>query len=75
MCCSYDFLAVKRLMTTATFLTENIPMGLVYNFRIFVHYHHGGECVYLEAVTVLKKELRVLQLDPKASGNYVPHWE
>lgn len=75
MCGSYGSIAVKRLMTTATLTTENISLELAYNFRVLVHYHHGGECVGMQADMVLEKELRVLHLDLQASGDCVPHWE
>jgi hypothetical protein len=42
-------------------------LGLAYNFRVLVHYHHGRK----QASMVLEKELRVLHLDVKAARKRV----
>jgi hypothetical protein len=36
--------------------------------RGLVHYHHGKKHGRMQADMVLKKELRVLHLDPQAAG-------
>jgi hypothetical protein len=42
-------------------------LGLVYSFRGSVHYHLGRNHGGVQADMVLKMELRVLHLDPKAT--------
>lgn len=41
-------------------------MGLAYNLRGSVHYHHIGKHGSMQAHMVLEWELQVLHLDPKA---------
>ena len=53
-------------MAKATLIRENIYLGLAYNFRDSVHYHHGRKHGSLQAYMVLE-ERRVLHLDPKAT--------
>jgi hypothetical protein len=46
-----------------------------HSFRGSVHYHHGGKHGNVQADMVMKKELRILHLDPQAAeGDEVPHW-
>lgn len=52
---------VKRHMTTANLIKENISLGLAYNFRGVVYYLRDS----MLSDTVLKKEMRVLHLDPQ----------
>jgi hypothetical protein len=60
----------------ATLTKENISLRLAYNFRGLAHYCHGGKHGRLQADTVLKMKLTVLQLDQQAAeGVHVPHWE
>ena len=47
----------------ATFDKENIHLGLAYNFRTLVHYHHGGKHGSIKTDMVLAKALRVLYVD------------
>jgi hypothetical protein len=57
-------------MCTATFTKKNINWGLVFSFRDLVHYHHGRNHDIMRADMILKKKLRILQLDPQAEGYY-----
>jgi hypothetical protein len=41
-------------MTMATLTKESIHLGLAYNFRGSVHYHHGRKHVSSQAVMVLE---------------------
>ena len=43
-------------------------MGLAYSFRGSVHDHHSGKHGGVQADMVLKKELRVLQLDAQVES-------
>ena len=52
---------VKRHMTTANPIKENISLGLAYNFRGVVYYLRDS----MLSDAVLKKEMRVLHLDPQ----------
>jgi hypothetical protein len=60
-------LGLKTCTTTdwpkATLIKENMQLGLACSFRGLVHYKHG----WMQADTVLEKELRVLHLDSKAA--------
>jgi hypothetical protein len=51
-------------MTKATFIKDNVALGLAYWFRGLVHHHHGGKHGSAQAELVLEEELRVLHLDP-----------
>jgi hypothetical protein len=42
-------------------------LGLAYDFRGLVHYHHGRKHGSVQANMVLEKELRFLHVDPQAS--------
>ena len=42
-------------------------MGLAYTFRGLVHYHRDEQHASKQTDMVLKKELRVLHLDPQAA--------
>jgi hypothetical protein len=53
-------------MTKATFIKENIELGLAYSFRGSDHYHHGRKHDFGQADLVLE-EVRVLHLDQKAA--------
>ena len=48
-------------------------VGAGLQFRGLVHYHYGRKHGGVQADMVLEKT-RVLRLDLKASGDYVPHW-
>jgi hypothetical protein len=48
-------------------------IGAGLQFRGLVHYHYGRKHGGVQADMVLEKT-RVLRLDLKASGDYVPHW-
>jgi hypothetical protein len=61
-------------MTKATLRKENILLGLDYSFSGLVCYYYGGRHDCVQADMVLVKELRVLLLDPQATGDCVPHW-
>jgi hypothetical protein len=52
--------------TKATPTKDNISLGLPYNFRGSVQYHHDGKHGSMRADTVLE-ELRVLHLDLKTA--------
>jgi len=43
-------------------------IGADVEFRGLVYYHHGGKHDNVQADVVLQKELKVLQMDGKASG-------
>jgi hypothetical protein len=58
-------------MTKATLIKENIELGLAYSFRGVVHYHQGGKHGSMQVDMVLEKKLRVLDLDPQATGDCV----
>jgi len=53
-------------VTKATFIKENIKLGLVYRFRGLVHYHYGDKYGSIQA-DMMMEELRVLHLDPQAA--------
>jgi hypothetical protein len=46
---------------------EDTYLGLAYSFRGSVHYFHGGKHDSIWADVVLEKELRVLNVDPRAA--------
>jgi hypothetical protein len=49
-------------------------LRLAYSFRGLLYYSHGRNHGSVQADMVLKKELRVLHLDPQAAeGEYMPH--
>ena len=50
-------------MTKATLIFGQHLIGLSYNVRGSVHYHHGRKHGSVQADMVLEKELRVLHLD------------
>lgn len=52
-------------MTMVTFITENISLGLGHSLRAIVHYCHGRGMAhgYMQADTILQKELKVLCQD------------
>ena len=59
------------LLWTNTMPEENsckgsIYLGLAYSFRVSVHYHQGREHGSIQA-SMVKEELRVLHLVPKAN--------
>ena len=58
-------------MTKASLIKENIELGLAYSFRGVVHYHQGGKHGSMQVDMVLEKKLRVLDLDPQATGDCV----
>jgi hypothetical protein len=53
----------------STHIKDNIYLGLAYNFRGLVHYHHGKQHGTMQVDMVLEKELRILQFDQKAAGD------
>jgi hypothetical protein len=58
----------------ASLITENIILGMAYSFKGLACYHPGGKHGIVQAGMVLRKELRVLHLDPKvAEGNGALH--
>jgi hypothetical protein len=42
-------------------------LGLPYRFRGSVHYHHSRKHGNIQADRIIKKMLRILYLDPKAT--------
>jgi hypothetical protein len=58
----------------ATLIKKNISLGLACSFRGLVHYHHGGKHGSMKTDMVLEKKLRVLHLDPQATGDCMLHW-
>lgn len=52
-------------MTMATFITENISLGLGHSLRGIVHYGHGKGMAHgcMQAVSILEKQLKVLNQD------------
>jgi hypothetical protein len=59
---------VKRLHDHSNSFKEKHLIGADLPFRGLDHYHHGGKHGGLQAEVDLEKELRVLHLDPQASG-------
>ena len=55
-------------MTTAIFIKENIQLRLIYSFRGLVHYHYAEKHDIMQTDMLVEKELRVLHLDPQATG-------
>jgi hypothetical protein len=53
-------------MPKATLVKANISLGLAYNVRGFVCYHHGGKHGSTKADMMLE-EPRITQLDPHAA--------
>lgn len=51
----------------ANVIKENIYLGLAYSFRGLIRYHHGEKHDGMQADILLKKEPRVLHLDPQAA--------
>lgn len=49
-------------------LKENISLEFTYSFRVLVHYFHGG----VQADIMLENKMRVILLDPQATGAAVP---
>jgi hypothetical protein len=54
-------------MTVATFIKENIELGMVFNFRGLVHYLHDRKHGGKQADNVPENELMDLHLDPQAA--------
>jgi hypothetical protein len=49
-------------------------LGLAYNFRDLIHYHHGGKHGSYQA-DLVPEELRILHLDSQAAeGDWIQHW-
>ena len=46
---------------------EDILLGLAYSYRGSVHYYHGRKRGSIQSDIVLKKELGIQHLDPKAT--------
>ena len=68
MCLSQGSVAVKKLMTTATPIKENISLGAVLQFRGLVYYRHGGKHGSMQSDKVVENLLRVLHPDLQAEG-------
>jgi hypothetical protein len=57
-------------MSTATFIKDNIQLGLAYRLRSLVHYHHKRKHGRIQAGMELE-ELRVLHLHPSEARRRV----
>ena len=55
-------------MIKTTLINKNIEMGMTYNFRGLVHYHHRTHGS-IQASVVLTKKLRALHLHPQEAGS------